>query len=122
MRDTSNYPLKVYLEIRNYTGRSVVISAPYFVFAQLRPDPQARGDSVSGEYEIKFPAPNSTNLTEVEYLLRHGESVSTWVPLDPAHKDEEVEAAIKRRRMGKLHCMCTWLQDKPRVDRLIRRI
>jgi len=118
-RDDTDYPVKVYVEIRNYTGRSVVISVPYFVYAQLRPDPKARGHIPSGEYEIKFPNPGGNALTEVEYLLRHRESVFTWVPIDPAHSDAEVDAAIKQRSVGKLHCMCTWLQDKPKVDRLV---
>jgi len=118
-RDDSDYPLKVYVEIRNYTGRSVVISAPYFVYARLRADPNARGHSPSREYEIKFPDPVSGRLTEVEYLLRHRENVSTWVPIDPAHTDDEVDAAIRRGGVGKLHCMCTWLQDTPKVHRLI---
>ena len=122
IRDASEYPLKVFLEIRNYAGRSVVISAPYFVFAGLRPDPNARGDTPTGEFEIKLPDPSSKNLTEVEYLLRHRENVSTWIPIDPTHTDAEVEAAIKQRRVGKLHCMCTWLKDEPEVHKLVRRI
>ncbi|MFZ1576164.1 MAG: hypothetical protein WAT36_13190 [Chromatiaceae bacterium] len=122
LRDQSNYPLKVCLEIRNYTGRSVVISVPYFVYERLRPDPNARGDSLSREYEIKFPEPRNQTLSEVEYLLRHGESVSTWVPIDPTPTDQEVDAAIEQWAVGKLHCMCTWLQDKPKVHRLVRRI
>jgi hypothetical protein len=92
IRDGSNYPLKVYVEIRNYTGCSVVLSVPYFVFARLRPDPNARGHSSSGEIEVKFPGLTNNNLTEVEYLLRHRDNVSTWVPIDPAHTDAEVAA------------------------------
>jgi hypothetical protein len=122
IRDVSNYPLKVYVEIRNYTGRSVVLSVPYFVFARLRPDPNARGDSSTGEFEVKFPDPANNNLTEVEYLLRHRENVSTWVPIDPAHTDVEVAAAIDRQGVGRLHCMCTWLKDKPEVHKLVTRI
>jgi hypothetical protein len=122
IRDASNFPLKVNVEFRNYTGRSVVISVPYFVIARLRPDPNARGDSPTGEIEFKFPDRASNNLTEVEYLLRHRENVSTWIPIDPAHTDEEVDAAIKQQRVGKLHCMCTWLKDKPEVHRLVRRL
>jgi len=120
LRDESNYPLKVYVEIRNYTGRSVVISLPYFVYAKLRPDPNARGDSPSREYEVKFPDSGNHTLSEVEYLLRHRESVSTWVPIDPTHTDQEVDAAIDNRSVGKLHCKCTWLQDNPTVHKLLR--
>jgi len=118
LRDNSNYPLKVYVEIRNYTGTSVVISSPYFKFGKLRPDPNARGDSFSQEYEIKFPDPSNQMLTEVEYLLRHRENVSTWVPIDPTHTDQEVDDAIKHHTVGTLHCMCTWLQEKPKVHKL----
>lgn len=122
LRDNSNYPLKVYVEIRNYTGRSVVISVPYFVYGGLRPDPNARGDSPTRQYEIKFSGPGQQTLSEVEYLLRHHENVSTWVPLDPSHTDEEVDEAIRKRTVGKMYCMCTWLQDKPKVHKLARRI
>jgi hypothetical protein len=122
VRDQSEYPLKIYLELRNYTGRSVVISSPFFVCTRLRPDPNARGDSPSGKLEIKFPDRSNTLLTEVEYLLRHRENVSTWMPIDPAHSNEEVNEAIKRRHVGKFHCMCTWLQEKPKIHKLIIRI
>lgn len=122
VRDQSNYPLKVYLEIRNYTGRSVVISLPHFIYRDLRPDPNARGDSPSREYEVKFPDLSNQTLSEVEYLLRHRESVSTWIPIDPTHTDAEVEHAIERHAVGTLRCMCAWLQDKPKVHKLARRI
>lgn len=66
-RDNSNYPLKVYIEIRNYTGRSVVISSAYFKYEDLNHPSNARGDSPSGNYEMKFP--NTQNeLKEIEYL------------------------------------------------------
>jgi hypothetical protein len=121
-RDDTDYPLKIHVEIRNYTGRSVVISMPYFIYQDLRRDPNARGDSLSGEYEIKFPDPSNENLAEVEYLLRHRESVLTFVPVDPAHTDDEIAHAINKKMVGKLSCMCIWLQDKPKVHKLSRRI
>lgn len=119
---SATYPLKVYVEIRNYTGRSVVITSPYFKYGELKPDPNARGDSPEAEYEVKFPNESGDLLSEVEFLLRHQETTATWIPLDSAHTDEEVSAAIKTSKVGELHCTCTWLQDKPNVHRLVRKI
>ena len=121
-RDESNYPLKVYIEIRNFTGRSVVISTPYYRYGDLEPDPNARGDSPSGDFEMKFPDITQRELKEVDYLIRHGEKVSTWIPVDPKHKDQEIDEAIKNRRVATLYFMCTWLEEKPRVHKLKRKI
>jgi hypothetical protein len=65
------FPLILHLEIRNYTGRTVVLSSPFIRYGQIRPPLQAHGDSPSKEYEIKFPDAINTNLTEVEFLLRN---------------------------------------------------
>src|SRR5215472_9535376 len=65
----------IHLEVRNYTGCSVVLSSPFFRYRKLRPPPEAHGDTLSGEYEIKFPNPSGKGHTEVEYLLRNKESV-----------------------------------------------
>ena len=121
-RDETNYPLKVYIEIRNYTGRSVVISYPFYRYKDLRADPNARGDSPSGDYELKFPDVSQRELREVEYLIRHGENVSTWIPVDPNHTDGEIDEAIRRRRVATLYCRCTWLEEKPRFHKLRRNI
>ena len=120
-RDETNYPHRIYLEIRNYTGRSVVISSPFYRYLGLRPDPNARGDSPSGDYELKFPHPTEDQLTEVEYLIRNKERVSTWIPIDPTHSDEEVARAIQQGNSVKVSCMCTWLEEKPRVHKLVRK-
>jgi hypothetical protein len=116
------YPLIVNIEIRNYAGRSVVISSPYFKYDKLKPDPNARGDSSSGEYEVKFPNAKQPILTEVEYLIRHKESVTTWIPLDRYHSNDEVETILKNRQVGTFCCTCTWLEDRPRVHKLKQKI
>lgn len=125
-RDNDNYPLKIRIEIRNFTGRAVVISHPTFKFRALRPHAQAHGHSATGEYEVKFPGVNAGLLTEVEYLLRHGEHVNTWIPLDPAHTDEQAAAATQTTAAGVLVCTCTWfgtwLSDKPTSHTLKSRI
>lgn len=122
IRDQQNYPLRITVEIRNYTGRSVVISSPYFRYKQLRPDEKARGDTPTGDYEIKFPGLDGQMLEEVEYLLRAKESVSTWIPLDPKHNDQEVREAVEKNNVGYLYCVCTWLDERPKIHKLRRKI
>jgi hypothetical protein len=116
------FPLYILLEIRNYTGRSVVLSSPFFRYRKLRPAKDAHGDTLSGEYEIKFPGVSGKELTEVEFLLRNKESVHTIIPLDEEHTDSEVEALHKKTRIGVITMMCTWLAARPKVDKLVRRI
>jgi hypothetical protein len=123
-RNDSAFPLVIDIEIRNFTGRTVVIANPFFRFNKVaRPAPNAKGDSPSGEYEIKFPAnPGAQELNQVEYMLRHGERVRTWIPIDPAHTDDEVDKALAQHRIGTITCVCAWLQDRPKVHKLIRKI
>lgn len=116
------YPSHIHLEFRNYTGRTVVLSSPFFRYRKLRPPQHAHGDTLSGEYEIKFPGASGKELTEVEYLLRNKESVHTVIPIDSAHTDEEVNTMHDKRRIGTLTVMLTWLQDRPKVDKLVRKI
>jgi len=117
------YPSYLHLEFRNYTGRSVVLSSPFFRYNKLHPPPDAHGDTLSGEYEVKFPGNNGgEDYTEVEYLLRNKESVHTVIPIDSAHTDEEVNTMHEKRRIGTLTVMLTWLQDRPKVDKLVRKI
>jgi hypothetical protein len=118
----AQFPLRIHLELRNYTGTTVVLSSPFFVYRELRPAPQAHGDIPSGEYEIKFPNPTGQLLSEVEYLLRNKESVVTFIPLDPQHSDDEVKKALERQCAGTLTVICTWLKEKPQIEKLARRI
>src|SRR5690348_4714360 len=86
-----SFPSHIHLEFRNFTGRTVVLSSPFFRYRKLQPPTDARGDTLSGEYEIKFPgAGGEKKLSEVEYLLRNKESVHTIIPIDPNHPEEEV--------------------------------
>ena len=117
------YPLVVLIEIRNFTGRTVIISSPFFRFNSIRPDPNSTCDSPSGDHEIKFPRhEGAPTLDQVEYMLRHGEKVRTWIPLDPTHSEKEVADALAAREVGSVHCTCVWLFDRPKVHRLIRRM
>lgn len=90
-----NYTSLINIEFRNYVGCSIVICNPYFIYADLKPDPIAHGDSSSGEYEVKFMGKNGTGLTEIEAFLPHKENTSTWIPINPAHSEEEIKADRK---------------------------
>ena len=121
-RGHPQYPLIIYIEIRNYTGRTVIISNPFFEYKTLRPDPNARGDLPTSEYEVKFPGPSGLELSEVEVMLRNKEHVQTYVVLDPTHTDSEVQYALRNRKVGSFRCTCTWLGDKPVTHKLVRSI
>jgi len=113
-----NYTSLINIEFRNYVGCSVVICNPYFIYADLKSDPAAHGDSYSGEYEIKFISKNGTGLTEIEAFLTHKESTSTWIPINPAHSEEEIKAALGNKRVGILYFTCIWVTEKPRVRKV----
>ena len=120
LRDDSNYPLKIHLEIRNYTGRSVVISYAYFQYNKLCPDEKARGDTLTRKYELKFPSEGY--LIEVECFLKHKDKIDTWISLDPKHTDEEIKNAIEERKVGIFSCFLTWIEEKPKSHKLKRRV
>ncbi len=120
--DGAEFPLRVDLEIRNLTGRTAVISNAWFEFGKLRPDPRAQGDTPSGEFEVKFPGPDGRSLTEVEYLVRTKESLSTFIPLDPTHTMREAEEALAAHRVGRITCTVTWLDERPRSVHLRRKL
>jgi hypothetical protein len=112
----------IYLEIRNYTGRTVVLSNPFFNFRDLLPPPEAHGDSPTGEYEIKFPDPTNQTYSEVEAFLRNKENVHTIIPLDPTQTDQQAQVALQKARVGTLTLTCTWIQEKPHTEKLRRRL
>ena len=117
VRDTTNYPLKICVQIRNYTGRSCVIAFPLVELNGLRADPKARANSSTGEYELKFSWGGSY-LTEIEVFLKHRESTDTWIPIDPTHTDEEVDVALSKGKVGRIKCTCLWVLEEPKHDKL----
>lgn len=119
---TTEFPLRMDVEIRNLTGRSIVISNAWFEFGKLKPDPNALGDSPSGEYEVKFPGPDPRQLTEVEFLVRTKESLLTYIPLDPSTGMAAAEAALAAHKVGRFTCTVTWLDERPRSHQLRRRL
>jgi len=115
----SQYPLKLWLDLRNQTGVDAVIKSHFFQCNKLlRPSRKAHGNPSTGEYEIKFPEQNNLSLFDV--LLRSGSHVETWFPLDETHTETEVQAAIASAQSGEFHFTCYWLGPLP-IARLYTR-
>jgi hypothetical protein len=79
----------------------------------VRGDKNGRANSSTGDYEVKFLNKTSGYLEEIDVYLKHGESASTWVPVDPTHQDSEIEAALRNGDFGQIEFSCTWVSDRP---------
>ena len=116
-RSDPNFPLQVIIHIRNYTGRTVVLRSKGFTYKGLRRMPGAAGHTASKEYEFKFPH-GGPNLESMDYMLQHGDNVTSWMPLDPSHTDQEVQDALNKQSVGTLALDCVFIEDKPKVQPL----
>lgn len=110
------------LNIQNYTGCSVIISSPYFRYKKIPPHEHAAQHAPSGDYQLKFPSPSGSALTEVEFLLRNKESTYALIFFADQTTEDEIREAIKERGLGRLECNVTWLRDKPHTEKLIQQI
>jgi hypothetical protein len=112
-RGGMHFPLKLWIEIRNTTSLSVLVTSKHFeIGTVLRPHVNAKGNPAQNQYEIKFAAPGSSNLNQFQVLIHPNQSTSTWMPLDPSHTDAEVRSAINSASCGKWHYSCDWLGPK----------
>ena len=122
-RNNDNYPNKIIIEIRNYSGKTVIVTNPYFKFGDIiKPDENARCDSYVKEYEIKFSDKNGKYLEEVDILLRHKDATTTWIPIAPAEDDSKIKAALEKHKIGVLYCNAVWLEDRPKIIRIRKKI
>ena len=113
-RDTSNYPCKLYIQFRNWTNTTILMKIEGFKLSKgIDPDPKSAQDSSSKLIEIKF-IEESLN---VDSIIRHGEDKSVWIPLDPQQKDEFLNNALQRGKIGKLKAEILWFNEKPRLVR-----
>ncbi|HLD49973.1 MAG TPA: hypothetical protein VJC08_02110 [bacterium] len=112
------YSLLINIEFRNFTGCSIVIANPYFKYKGLRRHPSGHRDASSNETEVKFASnSNTVEMNEVDTFLRHRETKSTWIPVDPKHSDDEINHALKKKKVGKLYFHYVWIKEKPQVER-----
>ncbi|MCX6231118.1 MAG: hypothetical protein NTZ33_06200 [Bacteroidetes bacterium] len=129
VRDQSNYPSKLIFDIKNSRNENLVLSNVYFKPKKLIADSKAYGDTSKKIYELKF----DPNYTDPDCLITHGNNALTWFPLDPNIIDSEIEKILnpdkigflfikcKPKIAGNFHCKCTFLTNRPRTIRLIRK-
>ena len=122
-----NFPLRITVVFANHTGKNIHIASATFKCDDLRPDPNAMGDTHTGKMPLKFPkevtSENGTKhslLQEFEYYLKVDESTGSYAPIDPNHTNDEVEDAFRRGKTGTFDCYVTLLSrdHKPLVHRL----
>ena len=109
-RDNSAYPLKLTIRLRNTTNFPVLVTSKFFkANKSLRAAGNATGNPARKEYEIKFSPPGGSYLDQFTTLIHPNGATSTWMPLDPAHTDQEVNRAIASASSGDWYYTCDWL-------------
>jgi hypothetical protein len=101
------YTKVIRIEMRNLTNEPLYVLSRGFRFGDvIHASPHAAIDHATQTCEVKFPGPQPDNLTEIDTLVRHGQPVSTWVPVDPDHADDVIDAALQNRTVGVLRLTC----------------
>jgi hypothetical protein len=112
------FPLRLKMEIRNFSGAPVLIRRAAFTFQSLRPHPQCHMHSETKECEVKFPGRIPNELCEPDCYLRQGGCVMTWIGLDTTHTDQEIQEALQANRIGVLRCSIVHLREKAQLYEL----
>jgi hypothetical protein len=122
-RENGDFPNRIKIEIRNYSGKTVVLTNPYFKFGKfIEPDESASCDSYTKEYEIKFSKPSSETFDDVDILLRHKEKTETWIPIEPSENDEKIKNTLESHSVGILYCYAIWLGERPKAIRIRKKV
>lgn len=113
-RGGPNFPLKLWIDIRNATTSAVVLTSHFFELNHsLRADNNAKGNPASHRFEMKFPIRGASSFDQFQALLNPNDTVATWLPLDSSHSDNEIRAAIAGANCGRWHYTCDWLGPRP---------
>jgi hypothetical protein len=114
-RDSINqgYPKVVRVTLTNHTNQPLYVLSEGFRFGtSIRPSPLGAKDAATGVYEIKFEGRIDNVLSEIDTLVRPNQLISTWIPVDPSHSDQEIDEALKKKEIGVLELKCLKLTDK----------
>lgn len=114
-RDSINqgYPKVVRIKFRNHTNEPLYVLSQGFTFgAEIRRSPNAARNAATAVCEVKFEGRQPGLLSEIDTLVRPGQEVSTWVPVDPSHSDQEIDFAIESQSVGTLRLRCQRLTGR----------
>lgn len=101
------YPKVVRIKFRNHTNEPLYVLSEGFRFGSvIRRSPNAAQNAATAVCEVKFEGWQQGILTEIDTLVRPGQEVSTWVPVDPTHPDQEIDSAIESHSVGTLRLRC----------------
>jgi hypothetical protein len=115
IRDVINpaYPKVVRISFTNHTNEPMYILSEGFRFTgNLHPSPNGAHDAATGVYEVKFEGRINNLLSEIDTLIRPGQIISTWVPVEPGHTDAEIDAAINNLSVGMLRLKCQKISNR----------
>jgi len=107
------YPKVAVVKMTNHTNQPIYIISEGFDFrSSIKPSPYGAKDATTGIYEIKFEGREKGVLSEIDTLIRPGQIISTWIPLNSNHSEEEINKALKEKKIGVLKLKCLRITDK----------
>ena len=108
-----DYPKVIRIKLRNHTNEPIYVLSEGFQFGNvIAASPYAAKDVTTGVCEVKFVGRQPGDLSEIDTIVRPNEEVSTWVPVDPSHSDQDIDSALKERQVGKLRLKCQRVSDR----------
>jgi len=107
----AKFKCKILVDITNQTpGHSLRLAAAYFVFNKtcpLKPDSKWSRESKTGRFHLCFFSPPTKMHDWRDVYLRSGQTTNTWIGIDPAHQDLDIEQAAVAENIGRLYFRMT---------------
>ncbi len=114
-RDSINpsFPKVVRIVFRNLTNEPIYILSEGFEFGSIiTASPNAAKNAATNRCEVKFEGRQQNLLSEIDALVRSGQEVSTWVPVNPTYSDQDIDSTLQSRRVGTLRLKCQRLSNR----------
>ncbi len=110
---SATFPLKLLLTLTNNQSPSVLVESLSFTFgATIGPAPNANLLSGGTAYRPELligKNPAGQDLYVSRCVIDPNKSVTSWVPINPAHGQAALDAALSDKTTGIWHYRCYWL-------------